>query len=187
MSPSDSDLVKTFQENQDNTAFAVLLNRHAAWLSSMVYSLTGGQSEETEDILQEIALAVAQNLHRFRGQASFRTWLFRLGRNKTIDYLRHNRSRRQALASYSSQLQASSSPGADHYALQSLQEQELWQIVRSLPTEDRLLAWLRYAQDQSPKEIAETLGISENALKARLHRLKVRITKRSHQLEEVFP
>jgi RNA polymerase sigma-70 factor (ECF subfamily) len=175
--PDDETLVRAFQEEGDGEAFALLLERHAPWLSSMVLGICGGRRDEAEDALQEIALSLARNLAKFRFESGFKTWLFRLAKNKAIDSVRRSVRARKAANRFVIESIARPAGGNDpqEKALDRIAEAELWKIVDGLPPGERLLAWLRYDREESLAGIAEKLGIKEGAVKLRLHRLKRKI------------
>ncbi|MGZ9810986.1 RNA polymerase sigma factor [Pseudoroseicyclus sp. H15] len=74
----------------DGEAFAALLARHYDRLFALAFRLTG-QRAEAEDLTQDICAALPAKLGRFRGEAKFTTWLYRVAVNAA-----HDRRRRRA-------------------------------------------------------------------------------------------
>ncbi len=84
---TDEELLAASVEGE-NSAFDKLVERHAAGVYSFVLRLVG-DSREAEDITQDIFLKVWQSRKKYDIHASrFKTWMFRIARNTTIDYLR---------------------------------------------------------------------------------------------------
>lgn len=74
------------------TAYEDLLRRYLAALRRLAGSYTS-TNEEREDLLQDIAMALWTALPRFRGDASERTWLYRVAHNTAISFVAGNRRR----------------------------------------------------------------------------------------------
>ncbi len=92
---SDEACIKHFQETGEEAYFNCLLGRHSVAMRRMIYSVLKGSKEDMEDVEQEIALALFKNLPSFSFRASFTTYLYRISRNKAVDFIRkQNRHRR---------------------------------------------------------------------------------------------
>lgn len=89
----DALLVKAAQAG-DSEAFGVLVDRYHRKLYGIVYRMCGAQ--EAEDLTQDIFLRALQALRDFKyqGEASFRTWLYRIAVNACINELRKRKRRR---------------------------------------------------------------------------------------------
>ena len=94
----DHILIRRFLDSGDPRTFQELVERHLPSIRRLLYTLFNGQREEMEDAEQEIILSLFQGLKDFRFRSSFRTWFYRLARNRGIDHLRRGRSRERTLA-----------------------------------------------------------------------------------------
>lgn len=134
-----------------------------------------GNSSDAMDLMQEVFLGVYRNLHRFRGDARFSSWIFRIAHNKAVDL---NRKKR-LLAGYPVD---SDNEGDvfDSFAdaegvepelelLQSEQNRNIMAMLNILPFEQRLIVELKVFQSLTFEEIAEMQGISENTAKTRFY------------------
>lgn len=83
---TDDELIAAYEAGEE-PAFAELLDRHLDAVYSFALRLTGTK-EEADDIAQETFLKAWKHLKRFRKGANFKTWLFSIARNTSIDYLR---------------------------------------------------------------------------------------------------
>ena len=91
----DAELVARAQTG-DAAAFEELIGRWHEKIYSLVYGMTSNR-EDAQDILQEVFIKAFRSIRRFRGTASFYTWIYRIAINHTINY-RKKRNRRAALS-----------------------------------------------------------------------------------------
>ncbi|MCX6739237.1 MAG: sigma-70 family RNA polymerase sigma factor [Candidatus Parcubacteria bacterium] len=73
----------------DDDAFAFLVTRHLPAVYNFAYRFGG--KEEADDIAQETFFKIWKNLKKFRPEENFKTWMFSIARNTTIDYMRKKR------------------------------------------------------------------------------------------------
>ncbi len=175
----DADLLaRSLRGDQD--ALAILFSRHSPALYQTALRLVG-TPEEAEDVLQDGMLNAFRNLRRFEGRSQFSTWLTRIVINAALMRLRSRRSK--PVVSLDEQLSvdddltfADQFPDRGPDPEQVYAREELRAIVeRNLATLSPVLRsafLLREVQGLSTHEAAESLGVSEGTLKARLHRAK---------------
>ena len=122
-----------------------------------------------EDLFQEICLAVWRALPRFRGEASERTFVFRIAHNRGLTH----RSRRPTAAAEIEEAETVVDPRPDPEAeVSDMQRRErLRAAVLALELEPRQVISLTL-EGLSPKEIAGVLGITENNVAVRLSRAR---------------
>lgn len=188
--------------NEDEALIAAALNGSAfAWeklvkrYESKIYNqglrLMGNRSDAM-DLMQEVFLAVYRNLHRFRGDAKFSSWIFRITHNKAMDLNRRKRllsfqarSMEQEETDFYDTIRGESSYGPEEYAGKEQQNKEIIAMLGKLPIEQRLIVELKVFQSQTFEEIALMQDISANTAKTRfymaLKKLKV-ISERNHVL-----
>ncbi|WP_206214507.1 RNA polymerase sigma factor [Adlercreutzia sp. ZJ242] len=133
-----------------------------------------GRKEDALDLTQGIFMATLHSLPRFdRRRASFRTWLYRIAAHKVID------ARRRVRADVAPLGDADVPDGQD-FAAQACDRMLLEQIesyVCALDAESQAVYRLRLYAEHTFPEIAEVLGMSESAVKARYYRLAARLRK----------
>lgn len=175
----DLQLVKAAQAG-DRTAFDQLVVRYQDRVVGLAYSLMGCRREEALDAAQEAFLKAYRQLGKFRSEASFFTWLYRIVVNQCCDMRRRLARRARELSleetregeeSHAS-LQVVDNGQTDLARRQVLQE-ELEQIVRSavesLPDKQRTALLLREVENLSYQEIAKTMNMSTGTVMSRLH------------------
>jgi RNA polymerase sigma-70 factor (ECF subfamily) len=86
MDLDDKQLIKNYLYG-DEESLSILIDRHLKPVFNFVYRLCGSKIE-AEDITQDTFLKVWKKIKKYNGQNSFKTWLYIIARNTTIDYLR---------------------------------------------------------------------------------------------------
>lgn len=141
---------------------------------------------EAEDAAQDTAIKVFQNLHNFRGDSQFRTWVLSIARNEGLGRLRKQATRRE------DSLEADTDEQTGDYTpailtswreipSEALQRKELGAMLRAaideLPPIYRNVVLLRDIEEMDVRETATAIGISEGAVKVRLHRARALLQK----------
>lgn len=135
-----------------------------------------GNSSDAMDLTQEVFLGLYRNLHRFRGDAKFSTWIFRIAHNKAIDLSRRNRflpSRTQIeMQEGIDALEAvhGASSFEPEKAIGELQQNnQIARILGKLSIEQRLVVELKVFQSLTFEEIAIMQDVSANTVKTRFY------------------
>ncbi|MFQ5845705.1 MAG: RNA polymerase sigma factor [Planctomycetota bacterium] len=182
---SDVDLMLAFQAG-DESAFSALLQRHRDAVVSLTYRYLGNR-EDAEDLAQEIFLKIYRARSRYRPEAKFTTWLYRISVNACLNEVRNRRNRPTFRA-------ASLHPSDDGDAAPALEDArsespaaavertELRRQVRgavdSLPERQRLALLLNKFHGLSYEELAQALDLSLQAVKSLLTRARQNLRRR---------
>jgi RNA polymerase sigma-70 factor (ECF subfamily) len=161
---SDLELIARWQRG-DERAAAELVARHAQALARFAGSF--GVADDVEDLVQDTFVRAFQSLDGFRGDSSFRTWLFTIERRLLLD-------RRRAEKRRPSPVEVQEGDAATEYdALDSMVAGEaagrVQQAMKRLSPTQREVFALRVAQGLSYKEIAELVGTTEGAARVHYH------------------
>jgi RNA polymerase sigma-70 factor (ECF subfamily) len=149
----------------DRGAFDALASKYRARLVSLVHRYVKN-ADDAEDVAQRTLLRAYEKIATFRGEATFRTWLFRIAVHLACNHVR-GRDRAEAIdvddiAAFTSALDT-----------RRLVAAELWRKVSArldeLPPKQRLVVELRLFHDMSFKEVADVAGCSEESAKANYH------------------
>jgi len=87
---SDTTLIERFRLHGDETAFNQLVERHKRDAYRLAYRVAGNH-EDAHDLAQEAFIRVYRSLERFRGDSSFRTWLYRIVMNLSLNHVKRAR------------------------------------------------------------------------------------------------
>lgn len=156
----------------DDAAFDALVRATYVDTYTLAHRLTG-DDEDARDVTQETYLRAYRGLRRFRGDAQFTTWLYRITTNCATTHLgRRSRHRHEELHDDLpvDDLRPSSDPVAR--AEQGALRERVGHALRALPPRLRAVVVLRDIYDLPHEAIAAELGISESAAKVRLHRAR---------------
>lgn len=130
-----------------------------------------GNADDASDVVQETYLRAYRSIRRFRGDAAFTTWLYRITANCAADHMnRRTRHRHDDLSDEHLDERAEIDPES-HSANSELRDQ-LRVALDGLPPKLRAVVVLRDIYDLPHEEIAAELNITESAAKVRLHRAR---------------
>ncbi len=152
----------------DRAAYSTLYGHYVAQIYRFVYLKTGSKAE-AEDLTHDVFLSAWQNIgtYRHRGHP-FSSWLYQIARNKVID---HYRTRKFTAPIDEATLAiADLAAQTEHAADQSMELDRIQLAMRELSDEHQNILILRFVDDLTPGEIAETLGKTEGAVRLMQHR-----------------
>lgn len=151
----------------DAEAIGALYERYAPRIRRYIATRLGDPSQ-AEDICGDVFVKVLESLDRYEDRGwPFSAWLYRIAYARTVDVLRQAR-RRPFLPLDETLLGALEPP--DEAIMARLSYYELKQIMDALTSEQRLVLMLRFDEDRSLAEIAQSLGRSVGSVKALQHR-----------------
>ncbi len=171
---NDSELVRQFQ-NGDIEAFNPLVLKYQQKIYNLIY-LRVHDRETAEDLCQDVFLKAFKALSNFKGECTFYSWIYRIAKNCTVDFLRKQKQHRMVLSleelsvNTEDRLQIT-----DMYpsSCQILENEELGDIIRKavnrLPSHQQRVFDLRYRKELSIKEIALRLNRTEGTIKRHLY------------------
>ena len=133
---------------------------------------------EADDAAQEVFAKVSQALAQFRGDASLSTWIYRIATNTAYDRLRSASSRRAGEVPLESAAPVHDpSCGIDQKLVRTEMNECIDVYIARLPASYRSVVILSEHEGLTNQEIADTLGVSLDTVKIRLHRARTRLRK----------
>lgn len=178
---TDQDLILPLRQ-RDPVAFATLFERYSDKLFRLALSILGDE-DEAEGIVQDSFLRLFEKLDQFEGRAKLSTWLYRVAYNASVDQLRKRRPVQPLQEEPGTGEEALFIPAlltdwsqAPETVFASAEAQmQLESSIAQLPERLRLTFMLREVEGLSTAETAEVLGLSEGAVKVRLHRARLQL------------
>jgi RNA polymerase sigma-70 factor (ECF subfamily) len=159
----------------EHRAFEELVRRTASDTFTLARRLVS-DDDDARDVVQEVYLRAYRSIGRFRGDAQFTTWLYRITANCAATQL--GKRRRHGHDELDADVELADAK-ADHdpalAADASMLRRRLEDAIAELPSRLRAVVVLRDVYDLNHAEIAAELGISESAAKVRLHRARRRL------------
>src|SRR6267154_2602521 len=162
-------------KKKDPEAFEILVERHARRVFFAARRVAHTR-EDAEDVVQQSLQKAFVHLDQFEGKSSFSTWLTRIAINEALIFLRKSRGLREVLmndstegeeALFELEIPDSGQSPEDSYS-QRERQRILFSALNELPHGMRRAIQLRELDERSTQETARIMGISVNAVKARV-------------------
>ncbi|HEY4148043.1 MAG TPA: RNA polymerase sigma factor [Chitinophagaceae bacterium] len=175
-------LIERLQQG-DQSAFKTIVE---TW-QDMVYNTALGivqQSEDAEDIAQEVFAQVYQSIRFFKGESKLSTWLYRITISKAMDHLRRaKRKKRFAFVRslFGDEHEADLHPPDFHHPGVVLDNKEnaavLFKAIAKLPDNQRIAFTLHKIEGLSHQDIGSILNTTVSSVESLLHRAKANLRK----------
>lgn len=173
-SAEETDLISRSRDG-DLGAFDTLVRQHQERLYATIYNVTSNH-EDAADLTQETFIKAFRSLKKFRGQSSFFTWLYRIGVNKAINFLKKRGNRRHlslndldqkiGLDPALGELVSADTP-ARGAQLTELQKR-LNAAMQKLSEEHRMVVTLHDIQGLPHEQIGRIMGCNVGTVRSRL-------------------
>ena len=176
---ADLEIVRQVQAG-DVAAFDRLITKYRERVYGIIYNMTSNR-EDAADLTQDAFIKAFQSIHRFGGQSSFFTWLYRIAVNSTLSHLRRMRLR----SFFSLERNDSDAPvskeiitaltdktGADRDTYVRELQEKLNDAMQKLSIKHRTVVTLFEIDGLSHQEIADVMDCSVGTVRSRLHYAK---------------
>lgn len=181
MNKSDQELISICL-NGDSESLEILIRSYLKPIYSFVYRYVGN-SQDAEDITQEVFVKVWRNLKKFDQNKSFKTWVFAIAKNTAIDFLKKKKTipfsefENEEGGNLITDTLADPSPLPQELLEKASMAQMLNLAMEKLSPKYRMVLFLRYNDHFNFREIAESLGEPLNTIKSRHRRALVILKK----------
>jgi RNA polymerase sigma-70 factor (ECF subfamily) len=158
----------------DSSCLATLFERHHRSVYKFVLQITRHRAQ-SEDLVQDVFLKMLRKAGSFRGDGSFRAWMFNIARNVAFDYLRKNkRQNNESLDNESLDEQLSEkladNRSAEQAAAGSQKMQLVMQALAKLPAAAQEVIWLGRFEFDNYEELGQALACNAGTARVRMHR-----------------
>jgi len=175
----DFRLIDGAVNQNDEHAYAMLLKNYNKPVYHMILKMVRNV-DDAEDLTIEAFAKAFKNLHKFKKDYTFSTWLFRIATNNTIDFIRKKKLDTTSLNSTFTDDNGSNinievpdnEPNPQEMAIKSQKIELIQLFVTKLPAKYQRLVRLRYFDELSYDEIAKELDAPLGTVKAQLHRAR---------------
>jgi len=145
-------------------AFERLYGRHKDALYRYFLRHLHGRPDMAAELFQDVWKNLVQARDRYRADAPFSAWLYRLAHNRLVDHYRQWRATEEVPDT----LAADAAQQPEPSAMRGEQVQRLLSALNGLPTEQREIIVLREERDLTLEQIAEIQGVGRETVKSRL-------------------
>jgi RNA polymerase sigma-70 factor (ECF subfamily) len=182
---SDEQLIRAFRETGEAGAIEMLVERHIGKVRSMIYAMVLDDAA-ADDLTQEAFLKAVNHLGRFRSEARFSTWLYRIAVNTTRSFQRSRARRREEPLDC---VPDGEDPGASpRDQVMAMEEQAvLRNALAALPAPLRSAFTLVVIQGMSPDEAARAEGCFLSTIYRRVTAARGELARRLEAHDEQRP
>jgi len=170
---SDLELLAQIGDGDQN-AFASLVRRHQGRVFHLAYRFSR-DSQDAEELSQEIFFKVWKYARNFQGRAAFSTWLYRLAVNTCLNHRQKKKSAPVPLSLSGDLAAAAETAGAELIARE--REKLLEQAMDALPVRQKMALVLANFEGKSYEEIAAIMEVSVSAVETLLFRARKNLGK----------
>lgn len=176
----DAILLKNYV-NGDESALAVLIERHQAKVYGFIYSKIGDRAI-SDDIFQDTFIKVIKTLksNSYNEEGKFLPWVMRIAHNLSIDYFRHNKKMplQRETDEYSIfNFMTDSTLNVEGKLIENQVENDIQKLIEELPEDQKEVVKMRFYDDLSFKEIADVTGVSINTALGRMRYAVINLRK----------
>ncbi len=153
------------------TAFKQLYDHYSPFVWKVVFRTVNGDTNAAEHIMQDVFIRVHKTMKKFRFNAAFSTWLYRITYNESMAYLKSRTKYSKRLVEFKDTQNAEE-------IKDTLEDKDtLENVLKNVSPDERFLLVAREVNDIPFEELATVTGKTAGALRTMLHRLKENLRK----------
>jgi RNA polymerase sigma-70 factor, ECF subfamily len=168
--------------SRDDSEFRALVERHSRTIFKLAYRMTGNE-HDAEDVVQETFMRAYRRLSQFKNESDMGTWLYRIGVNSAIDYIRarqrhvSGRDSLQDLDAKCGDSLRTNEPSPDRLVLSGEMRERISAALAGLTPNERAALVLRHFEGCAIQEVAGILHVRKNAAKHTVFRAVKKLRK----------
>ncbi|RIH65981.1 sigma-70 family RNA polymerase sigma factor [Mariniphaga sediminis] len=182
---SEAEIIDKLREGSEK-AFRELVDQYQQLVVNTCFGLLHN-TEDAEDVAQDVFIEVFRSVDKFRADAKISTWLYRIAVNRSLNFIRDNK-RRKWFQSFDDLVEAkkkslgelvSGNTENPEFDLENSQRSLLLhEAIDALPENQRVAFTLNKYEDLAYKEIAEVMKLSVSSVESLIHRAKKNLQKK---------
>ena len=161
---------RRFRDNGDESGLVEIIRDYKDGLILYLTSIVGN-IRTAEEIAEDTFVLLGTKKPKDKGKGSFRTWLYTIGRNLAIDYIRKYHRHSEIPIDESPEL-VSEEEAVETQYLRKEQQIILHRSMRKLPPDYQQVLWLTYFEEMSSREAADIMGKSVRSIESLLYRAR---------------
>ncbi len=156
--------------NGDVQAFELIINRYEMCIARFIYQMVRDK-ETAEDLTQEVFILAYNKLFTYKSDYKFSAWLYRIARNKTIDYIRKEGKMKSVNLEDVGCICTNEASPQEIVEYRELKE-SIESFIRTLDIIDKQILTLRYTKHELTfNDIADMLNMSLSSVKKRYYKI----------------
>lgn len=185
---SETEIIHKLQQGNEQ-AFKQLVENYQKLVVNTCFGIVHN-TEDAEDIAQDVFIEVYRNIQKFKGDSKLSTWLYRIAVNRSLNHIRDNkknkwfRSFEDKVTAKNRQLQQIQSSKTDQPEFELENKQRaiiLHEAINSLPENQKVAFTLSKYEELSYQEIAEVMELSVSSVESLLFRAKKGLQKKLYK------
>lgn len=165
---TDEQLIR-WVANGDSSCLATLFERHHKGVYRFCLQMTRNRTH-SEDLVQDVFIRVLRKAAAYRGDGSFKAWLYHIARNVALDHLRSTQRAGAAFDETQDAAEAADTRSAEQVASGRELVGQVAAALARLPAAAREIIWLGRFEFDSYEELGVALGCNPGAARVRMHR-----------------
>ena len=189
----DDELLIARAQRGERGGFDALVQKHQDRAYTYAFRLTRN-TETAADVVAEAFLRIHNALPNFKGQSSFKTWLYRILTNCFLDLRKRERARPHGRLDAMTTTSAGEvalqiqdpSPDPEQLAQKGARQEAMQAALAAMPEYQRAMIVMYHAEDMSYEEMAAALDLPVGTVKSRLNRARINLREGLLKHEELF-
>ncbi|MCF6242003.1 MAG: sigma-70 family RNA polymerase sigma factor [Bacteroidales bacterium] len=150
--------------------FETIYLQHQPMVLQMCLGFVKGDKDKANDLLQEVFISVWNNLEKFKGSSTYKTWIYRITVNTCLQYIKKEKKER----TYPISEIENQTSVANNENITNSNIQRLYSAIGQLKKIDRLIIMM-VLENQDYNSISEILGVKPTNVRVKIHRIKKRL------------
>ncbi len=168
---SDAEIIREYLKTQNSYYFSQLYRKYAGKVYGKCLSILRNE-DEAKDAVQDIFVKIMLNLVNFGEKSQFSTWIYSITYNFCIDLIRKRKKEKTLFGDDMERAPDVAEEDIPDEFMLEMDVKYLKRVLEDLNTGDRMILLMKYQDDMSIKEIADTIDKTESAVKMKIKRAK---------------
>ena len=161
--------------NGNTNAFVFLVDKYKNMVFSLAFKMMKSR-EEAEEVSQDTFIKAFKNLEKFKGDAKFSTWLYRIAYHTILDRIKKNKKHEHTFEINEITFHQIQSVEQILEGIARKERSKMMNVcLQKLPEDERSVIWMFYYYELSLKEIIAVKDLSEKNIKVKLHRARKKL------------
>ncbi len=179
---TETEIIQKLQQGNEQ-AFKQLVENYQKLVVNTCFGMVHN-TEDAEDIAQEVFIEVFRSIQNFRADSKISTWLYRIAVNRSLNFIRDNKRKRwvhsiedlvKGISRQVGEIQNINNETPVSELENSQRAKILHAAIDSLPENQKTAFTLNKYEDLSYKEISEVMNLSVSSVESLIHRAKIKL------------